>query len=205
MRTLCFVTLVLLVLIVGPVAIAECPSFTCAMAPELHPIDWWPWLADLKSWRNYDPAKIAGIGRLVPSLNGAVQGELLNEQTCQVLAPGKYIFAMKYQNNETDADYIQNSEVLYRLTEGGVGSNYIRHSQLAAGFPVYCAGEFLIKPLSGSQRLTLLNELVEVNNFSGHYKPKCKCLGVLLEKLEALKVNTCSTEVKFMDAVQNCR
>lgn len=122
----------------------------------------------------------------------------------EVLPVGKYIFAMKYQNDEKGKDYINNTEILYLATREGVGKDYIRHSQLAAGFPTFCAGEFHVALRAAAPRLTLFNALVEVNNFSGHYKPECKCLRVLLEKLESLGVNTCSTEVRFMGNVKDC-
>lgn len=199
---LCQLTLVAaLLLSMGSASADQCLAGTCSAKPQLYPVGWLPWLADLKSWRNYDPAKVPGLGRLTRSPNGAVVGERLNPAVCEVLAPGKYVFAMKYQNNEVAADYMNNTDVLYLKPQEGLGHDYIRHSQVAAGFPVFCAGEFHI---DGPSQLVLLNELVEVNNFSGHYKPKCKCLGVLLNKLQALGVYTGGTVVKFMGSPQDC-
>ncbi|WP_164011998.1 hypothetical protein [Pyxidicoccus trucidator] len=199
---LCQLTLVAALLMsIGPASADQCLAETCTSKPQQYPVGWLPWLADLKSWRNYNPAEIPGLGRLTRSPDGSVHGERLNPAACEVLSPGKYVFAMKYQENEVTDDYMNNTDVLYLKPQEGVGRDYIRHSQVAAGFPVFCAGEFHI---SASLRLSLLNELVEVNNFSGHYKPQCRCLGVLLNKLEALGVKTQETEVKFMGSPKDC-
>ena len=199
---LCFT----LVLLSAVSAAAECARGQCPVRPDLYPIGWLPYVGDLKSWRNYDPTTIPGVGRLVRSTDGSLAGERLSGDTCEILSPGKYIFVMKYQANEIAADYIENTDILYLKTREGVGQDYIRHSQVAGGFPVFCAGElqvgvagFPLNTLSG------INELLQVNNYSGHYKPPCKCLGVLLQKLFALNVNTGQAETRFMGDVADCR
>lgn len=182
-----------------------CAVPSTVQLPELYPVGWIPWLGDLKGWRNYDPKTISGVGRLIPSPDGSVVGEpLAGQPTCNVLPPGEYTYVMKWQDNENQKDYIQNTDIIYLLQPVVLGPNYIR--QLAAGFPVFCAGTFKITDRwFRNDDLAQVNEVVEVTNFSGHFKPKCKCLGVLEQKLQALKISTGNTEYKFLDEVMNCK
>lgn len=183
-----------------------CAGAPCKLKPDLYPVGWIPWLADLKSWRNYDTSKIAGVGKLASSQDGQAWGEDLAEDgTCERLDAGKYIYIMKWQNNETGADYIHNTDILYLKTLEGLGRDYIRHSQLAGGFPVFCAGELHIKPDAGcGLQVDYLNNITEINNYSGHYQPNCKCLGVLRDKMRGLGINTESMVTKYMGNPQNC-
>ena len=203
--------LVALVLSIGawdaPQAQAQaCAGVACKVKPVLYPVGWLPWLGDLKSWRNYDPSRIAGVGKLTPSQDGQAWGEDLKEGgTCKRLEAGKYIYAMKWQNNETAPDYIYNTDIIYLKTEEGLGRDYIRHSQIAAGFPVFCAGELHINPDTGCGfKLKTMNNVTEINNFSGHYKPKCRCLGLLKDKLRALGINTQGLETKYTGSPEDC-
>jgi hypothetical protein len=155
---------------------------------------------------NYDTSKIAGVGRLIPTHDGQAWGEdFSGAKSCKRLDAGKYIFVMQWQNNETAANYINNTDILYLKTQEGLGSDYIRHSQVAGGFPVFCAGEFHVGPDTGCGfKLDTINNITEINNFSGHYKPACRCLGVLADKMAALGINTQNMVTKFMGNVQDC-
>lgn len=204
--------LVGLVFLVGvlhtPRALAQtCPGESCKVNPVLYPVGWIPWLADLKSWRNYDPTTIAGVGKLTPSRDGQAWGEDLKAGgTCKRLEEGKYIYVMKWQNNEAAPNYIDNTDIVYLKTQEGLGRDYIRHSQIAGGFPVFCAGEFHIQPNTGCGFwIDYVNNITEINNFSGHYKPACRCLGVLAEKLRALGINTMNLQTKYMGNPEDCQ
>lgn len=186
----------------------SCSAPSVVAMPELYSIGWLPWIGDLKSWRNYNPKEIKGVGRLIPSPDGSMIGEpLAGSPTCNILPPGEYTYVMKWQDNETNNDYIKNTDIIFLNQPVVLGPDYIRHSQLAAGFPVFCAGTFKIKDRwwPRDDRLGQVNEVVEVNNFSGHFKPKCKCLGVVAEKLQALGINTTEAEYKFLGSPQDCR
>jgi hypothetical protein len=190
----------------SPAQAQTCAGAPCKVKPTLYPVGWIPWLADLKSWRNYDSSTIAGAGRLAPSRDGQPWGEDLKEGgSCKKLEAGKYIFVMQWQNNETAADYIHNTDILYLKTQEGLGKDYIRHSQLASGFPVFCAGEFHINPNTGCGFwIDYVNNITEINNFSGHYKPACRCLGVLADKMRALGINTQNMQTKYMGNPEDC-
>jgi hypothetical protein len=185
-----------------------CPVPSSVAVPNLYQIGWIPWIGDLKSWRNYDPKDIPGVGRLIPSPDGRMAGEPLSGPlTCNILQPGEYTYVMKWQDNEVNHDYIENTDIVYLNQPIVLGPDYIRHSQIAAGFPVFCAGTFKIKnrwwPIQ--DELSEVNEVVEITNFSGHYKPLCKCLGVLEKKLEALKVDTGNAQYYFLGSVKDCK
>lgn len=187
---------------------STCAAPSPIKAPPLYTIGWIPWIGDLKSWRSYDPTTITGVGRLISSPDGSMVGEpLAGAPTCNILAPGEYTYVMKWQNNETGTDYIENTDIIYLNQPIVLGPDYIRHSQLAAGFPVFCAGTFKVSDRwwPNNDELAVLNEVVEITNFSGHYKPKCACLSVLERKLKALGVNTGNTQVKFLGEVQDCQ
>lgn len=185
----------------GQAAAQGCNVPTEVQDPELYPIGWIPWIGDLKSWRNYNAAEIPRVGRLIPSPNGMMVGEpLAAPPTCDLLQSGEYTYVMKWQENETAANYVENTDVIYLKQRVAPGPDYIRHSQIASGFPVFCAGTFKI----AATFLGEVNEVVEITNFSGHYKPKCKCLGVLEEKLSALNVNTSQAVYKFLGTAEEC-
>ena len=40
----------------------SCAAPSAVKMPPLYSVGWIPWLGDLKSWRNYDPTTIPGIG-----------------------------------------------------------------------------------------------------------------------------------------------
>jgi hypothetical protein len=124
--------------------------------------------------RDYDPTKIAGIGVLIGVVRGQIIGELLKDQTCQVLTPGTYTYAY---SREQDA-------IIYKFysADGSTPANYVRHSQLGSGQEVIMAGEFVIvKDSFGS---TIDSVIAEVNNASGHYSPDgAACLSWVQKKL----------------------
>lgn len=184
-----------------------CSAPSAVKQPELYSIGWLPWIGDLKSWRNYNPENITGVGRLIRSPDGSMVGEpLAGSPTCNFLTPGEYTYVMKWQDDEVGQDYIGNTDVIYLNQPIILGPDYIRHSQLAAGFPVFCAGTFKVEDRwwPYNDELSEVNEVVEITNFSGHYKPKCKCLGVLEEKFKALNINTGNAEYKFLGVVEEC-
>lgn len=199
---------VLLIIVqVQNTANAACETPSAVALPQMYTINWIPWIGDLKSWRNYDPKSISGVGRLITSHNGAVVGEpLAGTPTCNVLTTGEYTFVMKWQNNEVTPDYIENTDIVYLKQAQVLGPDYIRHSQLGAGLPVFCAGTFKVRHnWIFDDDLEAINELTEVTNNSGHYKPLCKCLGVLHAKLTALKVNTGNAKTMFQGSVKDCK
>ncbi|HVF71035.1 MAG TPA: hypothetical protein VM940_05450 [Chthoniobacterales bacterium] len=124
--------------------------------------------------RDYDATKIAGIGVLIGVVRGQIVGELLKDQTCEVLAPGVYTYAY---SREQDA-------ILYKFysATGSAPANYVRHSQIASGQEVIMAGEFIIA--SGPFGNTFDSVIAEVNNASGHYSPDgAACLYWVQKKL----------------------
>jgi hypothetical protein len=128
--------------------------------------------------------------------------------------PGKYVverllplemIILSEINLRIGSAVLNNTDILYLKTQEGLGSDYIRHSQVAGGFPVFCAGEFHVGPDTGCGfKLDTINNITEINNFSGHYKPACRCLGVLADKMAALGINTQNMVTKFMGNVQDC-
>ncbi|MEO4030021.1 hypothetical protein [Chromobacterium vaccinii] len=187
---------------------ADCTTPSSVQAPDLYSVGWLPWLADLKSWRNYNPKEIQNIGRLIPSSSGGMVGEpLAGNPTCNILSPGEYTYVMKWQDNETQSDYIGNTDIIYLQQPIVPGPDYIRHSQLASGLPVFCAGTFRVDSRwwPFNDILGEVNEVVEVTNFSGHFKPQCKCLGVVASKLAALGVDTSGVTYKFMGEPKTCQ
>jgi hypothetical protein len=124
--------------------------------------------------RDYDPTKIAGIGVLTGVVRGQIIGELLKDQTCQILTPGKYTYAY---SREQDA-------IIYKFysADGSTPANYVRHSQLGSGQEVIMAGEFVI--VNGPFGNTIDSVIAEVNNASGHYSPDgAACLFWVQKKL----------------------
>jgi len=195
-------------LTVPPAQAASCTAPTPVEMPPLYPVGWIPWLGDLKSWRSYDPSAIPGIGRLIDSPNGMMVGEpLVGSPTCNILQPGEYTYVMQWQTNQTGLDYVENTDIIYLLQPIAPTPDYIRHSQMASGLPVFCAGTFKITDRwwPRDDELSILNAIVEVTTFSGHYKPKCSCLATLQQKLNALGVSTANTEYKFLGSVADCR
>ncbi len=195
-------------LFAAPTQAGSCNVPSAVKMPPLYSVGWIPWIGDLKSWRNYDPTAIPGVGRLINSPDGTMVGEpLAGAPTCNVLPPGEYTYVMQWQTNQTGLDYIQNTDIVYLLQPVVLGPDYIRHSQMAAGLPVFCAGTFKINNRwwPNDDELAMLNAVVEVTTFSGHYKPKCSCLAVLEEKLHALGVSTAKTEYRFMGSPADCQ
>lgn len=207
-RTLELLLLVGAMMAITPTQAGSCAAPSAVKMPPLYSVGWIPWLGDLKSWRNYDPTTIPGIGRLINSPDGTMVGEpLAGSPTCNILPPGEYTYVMQWQTNQTGLDYIQNTDIIYLLQPIAPTPEYIRHSQMAAGLPVFCAGTFKINDRwwPNDDELSMLNAIVEVTTFSGHYKPKCSCLAVLEEKLHALGVSTAKTEYKFMGSPADCQ
>lgn len=94
----------------------SCAAPSAVKMPPLYSVGWIPWLGDLKSWRNYDPTTIPGIGRLINSPDGTMVGEpLAGSPTCNILPPGEYTYVMKWQTNQTGLDYIENTDIIYLL------------------------------------------------------------------------------------------
>jgi hypothetical protein len=182
---------------------AACSPPNPIAVPELYPVGWLPWLIDLGMWRNYDPRTIPGAGRLIASPNGSVIGESIGDSvpTCNILQPGDYTFVMKWQNDENATDYVGNTDIIYLKQVTAGTKDYIRHSQLGSGLPVFCAGTFKISNFSS---ISYFNEIVEVTNSSGHYTPNCRCLGVLKDKLKGLNIFTSNTLTALMGSAQAC-
>ncbi|QXI25888.1 hypothetical protein [Pseudomonas vanderleydeniana] len=147
-----------------------------------YPVTWLPYIADLKSWRNYDPATIDGVGQLVGMRNGQLIGQQLKDRHCETLVP----------NGEHDSYtwvFTPEGAIIYRLWQHRQTADYVRHSQLGSGKPVVCAGEFRIeRTRSGSG---MVDMIAMVNDASGHYKPDGgACLAPVERKLRALGIPT---------------
>lgn len=148
-----------------------------------------PWISDLLHWRSYDPSSIDGVGMLVGKMNGKIIGNLLKSRKLEELAPGAYTWVYVPESNS----------IIYKYwSKEDERSNYTRHSQLASGNPVICAGEFQIS----SQKTFLGFEdiIVMVNDASGHYKPDGgSCLKYVMQKFQSLGFSTDQTKMYWRD------
>lgn len=153
---------------------------------QTYPVRWLPYIADLKSWRTYDPSKIDGVGQLIGMIDGKLVGELLKTRETEILHP----------NAESDSYtwvYTPEGSIIYRRWKHADTQDYIRHSQLGSGRPVICAGEFKVE--SKTNTAPIKNVIVHINDASGHYKPDGgSCLRYVAEKLRALGIDVSETQ-----------
>jgi len=142
-----------------------------------------PWIGDLKSWRNYNPADIDGVGVLTGFIDGRLIGSDLKNKQSTILSPNT-------DGNSYTWVYTPQGAIFYRYWDHDHRDDYVRHSQLGSGQPVICAGEFR---LAGGGYLDTV--LVMINDASGHYKPKgSQCLGPVAAKLESLGIPLTKTD-----------
>lgn len=153
---------------------------------QTYPVRWLPYIADLKAWRTYDPAKIDGVGQLVGMVDGKLIGELLKTRKTEILS----------SNAEGDSYtwvYTPEGAIIYRRWKHSDTQDYVRHSQLGSGRPVICAGEFKISATNRNDPIK--HVIAHINDASGHYQPDGgSCLKYVSEKLEALGIDTSETQ-----------
>ncbi|KAF9534930.1 hypothetical protein CPB83DRAFT_222362 [Crepidotus variabilis] len=151
-------------------------------AGSTYSVGYLPWILDLKSWRTYDPSTIDGVGILVGYVNGRLVGEDLKTRRSVILQPNA-------ASNSYTWVYTPEGAIFYRLWDHNHRDEYVRHSQLASGKPVTCAGEFRITQIGYIDSM-----LVMINDASGHYQPKgSQCLGPVAAKLGSLGIDMTQT------------
>ncbi|MNP08300.1 hypothetical protein D3C76_1003620 [compost metagenome] len=161
-------------------------DFNC----ETYPVTWLPYIADVYQWRSYDPSTIEGVGQLIGMQDGVLVGQLLKSRQCHALAP----------NGENDSYtwvFKPDGSIIYRLwNHRERRDSYVRHSQLASGEAVICAGELRLEWAVG--RYGLSEVVALINDASGHYKPDGgACLVHVLRKLQHLGVSTDRTQLSW--------
>ncbi|CAI8763623.1 hypothetical protein [Pseudomonas sp. IT-P4] len=150
-----------------------------------YPVRWMPYLADLKSWRTYDPSKIDGAGQLVGMIDGHLIGTILKNNKSEIIESNG-------PNDSYTWVYTPEGSIIYKRWNHALRADYTRHSQLGSGKPVICAGEFRINRMNKSY---VIEDIVTmVNDASGHYQPDGRnCLQYVSEKLEALGLDMSQT------------
>lgn len=168
----------------------------------LYPVGWVPYLADWKRYvtsfypiyRYHDPAEIDGVGVLIGVHGGALFGNQLKRQRCEIVVPrdkseGHYSWVLTPGG---DMLYVWNSQLALDKR------NYTRHSDLNQGEPVQCAGEFYLTLEDGY--LWCRDLYIELNDSSGHYKPDGRqCFKYVIDKLKALGIGTAAINVFTRD------
>ncbi|MFK3772767.1 hypothetical protein [Pseudomonas sp. NPDC089406] len=157
-----------------------------------YPVRFLPWLADFFKWRSYQPDKLDGVCQLIGEDKGQILAYELKTNRLIHLPP----------NGPGDSYtwvYTPQKSILIKAWDQALGRiNYIRHSQLAGGKPVVCAGELKIG------RMTLSNPVTDIigllNDASGHYKPDGgQCLVHVRERLEELGLDTSETRIAYRE------
>ncbi|HEX8596841.1 MAG TPA: hypothetical protein VF682_26695 [Pseudomonas sp.] len=149
-----------------------------------------PYIIDLLRWRNYDPSTIDGVGQLMGVHDGRLVGENLKTRRTEWLEPNG-------STNSYTWVYTPDGAIIYKLWEHRVSPDtYVRHSQLAKGRPVICAGELRIVR---HRKFTEVEEIIGlINDASGHYKPDGgACLVPVLQKLQHLGIPTQATRLSW--------
>lgn len=145
-----------------------------------------PWIGDILSWRTYDPSTIDGVGLLVGFMNDRIVGDQLKSRQTEILKPGPYTWV-----------YVPDGDcIIYKFwdKEEPDRTNYTRHSQLASGEDVICAGEWKI--VQNNRFWTIQSIIIMVNDASGHYKPDGGAsLKYVLQKLQLLGIATDQTKM----------
>jgi len=146
-----------------------------------------PYLGDVRNFRTYDPSTIDGVGELLGSRNGRLIGCLLKSQVCEELA-------VSGDNDSYTWVFTPQGSIIYKKWDHNEDRRtYTRHSQLASGSPVICAGEFRVKGTTTSWGPSTEMEtfIAMVNDASGHYKPSgSDCLYYVIQQLQAIGVAT---------------
>ena len=149
-----------------------------------------PYIIDLLRWRNYDPATLDGVGQLMGTHNGRLVGENLKTQRAELLEPNS-------PENSYTWVYTPDGAIIYKLWEHRESqARYVRHSQLASGKPVICAGELRI--VRHQNFIELEEVIAKINDASGHYQPDGgACLVPVLQKLQDLGISTQATKLSW--------
>ena len=170
---------------------------------EIHyPVGWMPYLADWVRYikdggpifRYYDPVKVPGVGLLLTVHKGNIYGEEFLSKHCAPLtlypkSAGHYSWVLvPYSTNFSRIIYVWNSKLSLD------NRSYTRHSDLAGGDRVICAGEFYLSKQGGTVFLKELH--IEINDASGHYKPNgARCLGFVVNKFKDLGLDISQIQV----------
>jgi hypothetical protein len=155
-----------------------------------YPVGWIPWIADLKSWRNYDPTTIPGVGVLIgqrTTIDGKKQ--LIGRQ---LMTRAEEILQDRGGGGHYSWVFTPDQAIVYKWNSGPAltSKTYIRHSQLGGGQPIICAGEFDLTDGAFDVMIATINDA------SGHYKPDGgKCMGSVLDKLATLNIDTTNIKV----------
>ncbi|MFJ4153197.1 hypothetical protein ACIPZF_00080 [Pseudomonas sp. NPDC089752] len=153
-----------------------------------YPVKWTPTIGDWLAWRSYDPATIEGVCQLI----GVSDGQVLAYD----LKGGHPLYLKPNTDNDayTWVYTPQGSIIVKHWDKAASRDHYIRHSQLGAGKPVACAGEFTIRRIT--THLVVRDLLGMINDASGHYQPDGgACLGHVLERLTQLGFDTSESQV----------
>lgn|GEM_PF-1201696 len=155
-----------------------------------YPMGLLPYIGDLLRWRSYDPSTIDGVGQLMGVHDGRLVGENLKTRRTELLKP----------NSTGDSYtwvYTPDGAIIYKLWDHREShASYVRHSQLASGQPVICAGELRIVR---QQQFIEVEEVIGlINDASGHYRPDGgACLVPFMRKLQDLGISTLSTKLSW--------
>ena len=155
-----------------------------------YPVQWQPLLADWLYWRSYEPRSIAGVCQLIGEHRGRILAYELQSQSPVYLKP----------NGEDDAYtwvYTPQGSIIVKWWDKAAPRNaYTRHSQLASGSAVVCAGEMTLTRVSS--RMAVQDLLGMINDASGHYLPDGgACLAHVRDRLEQLGLDTRETAIHF--------
>lgn len=155
-----------------------------------YPVGLLPYIADVLHWRSYDPSTIDGVGQLMGVHDGRLVGENLKTRRTELLKPNS-------QGNSYTWVYTPDGAIIYKLWEHERNrTDYVRHSQLASGQPVICAGELRI--VRNQQFIELQEVIAVINDASGHYRPDGgACLVPVLRKLQNLGIATLATKLSW--------
>ena len=168
-----------------------------------YPVGWLPYLADWKRYvkeggpifKYHNPESIEGVGVLLPMVNGKLYGNQLKRQITEELklyaqSEGHYSWVL-----------VPGGKILYKWNSQLAldSRDYTRHSDLNAGLPVTCAGEFY---LTRKTSFIFLNTLyIEINDSSGHYKPDGNvCFRYVLDQFAELGIKLDNVILKTRDA-----
>lgn len=155
-----------------------------------YPVGLLPYIADVLHWRSYDPSTIDGVGQLMGVHDGRLIGENLKTRRTELLKPNT-------AGNSYTWVYTPDGAIIYRMWDHDENrASYVRHSQLASGQPVICAGE--LKIVRNRQSVEVEEVIGLINDASGHYRPDGgACLVPVMRKLQDLGISTLSTRLSW--------
>lgn len=161
---------------------------------EVYPVGWMPYIGDWGvkggGMRSYDPTTIPGVGILV-RVDTAPDGhkQLIGKQ---LMTGGEEVLVDQGPEGHYSWVFHPSQAIIYKWNSGDAikAGNYIRHSQIAGGKPVLCAGEWTLE----QGQIGIM--IATINDSSGHYRPDGgMCLGPVLTKLQHLGVDVDAIKV----------